>query len=297
MDPLSFDNVIQRPLIPPTENPLGAHFDVCRTNEELAWLVSAMVEFARSAGLNIEECRFVSAAGGYKDLPDETRLGLFSYYANGLGDPNDPASFKGFIRSGGTLEFSGDPMVTQIPAYLARLYQCYAWSTTPKTSRMNLDAQTGKTSMGKRRGAFEHRSHSVAVFDPGVAAKSTWDGDVEAYMLAMSECGKRLGMKSLVIMTNGGDATVTEALAALYFGVPLILVKGSLRATDDMIYSLHTGNFVDYARIHIEKANCFLGDDHLAQIAELDLSQAIYIARVNEAETLREGVKRFFNAP
>ena len=290
---LQYSDVMKRPLRIATERAQGPWFDVLRGTEEVAWALAGLIDWAQKSGVVLTEHMLVSIVGGCKGLEDDQREGLFPYFAQGFGDPNDPASFRAFIRSGGTMEADGKPMITQLPAYLARLYEVYAFSTTPKTSRLHLQAATTGVGMGKYNTGFDAGQHQLAVVDEGPGKDSGWDGDVHPYLQTFHQATARCGMKPLMVLANGGGVTVTEALGALLNNIPLILIDGTGRAADEMATAIRVGTFMDYVRKHIESSGSFLTPDHGEQIGAVDLSARVHIADLRDHMTLREGVLKF----
>jgi hypothetical protein len=239
---------------------------------------------------------FHSIAGGCKGLDDATREGIFPYLARAFGDPEDPASCPvKFIRSGGTLEADGRPMITQAPGYLARLYSVYAFSTSPQTSRMHLNAATNGIGLNKYGTKLDGGQHSVGIVQDVPGRDLGWEGDVEGYLYAFDAAVSRLRVAASLSMFNGGDVTVAECLGALVREIPVIVVAGTLRAADDWAKAIKAGNFVDYARTFIGEGKFFLQPSDVEAIDQLNLEKYIAVANFSNPESFAEALQCFSN--
>ncbi len=113
---LRYGKVMERKLRIPTGRGDGPWFDVISGPDDGPRFLAGVADISPAGGC----ARF---AGGCKGLDDDVREGMFPYFAHAFGDPEDPEAvdnFTGLVSSGGTL--GGSPMVTNLPAYLGRLY-------------------------------------------------------------------------------------------------------------------------------------------------------------------------------
>ncbi len=286
MQSLGYDDVMTRSLVLPTERASGPWFDILRGDSEIHWALS------RLAGSDLDLSFFESIAGGCKGLDDQTRGGMFPYFAQAHGNPEDPDSCLACIRSGGTSD--SDPMVTQVPGYLARLYKVLAFSTSPQTDRMSLNADTGAVELNKYGTGLDASQHSVGVVQRSASEFLDWDGDVRGYLDAFQAVSTQLEIPSVLGVVNGGGVTITEICGALLRNIPVILVDGTLRAADDFAQAKREGTFVDKVREHIgDEGTSFLLPEDVDTIAGLDLDSLVHVADFREPSTYAEGLSRF----
>lgn len=144
--------------------------------------------------------------------------------------------FSGTAFSGGTAKLNGkgvvqDDMVTNLTAVLAHAYPCIAMSTTPRTSEMALDGQTGGLIVSAYGDRIDFRQHAAVVYQQDPAEVLDWDGDVELY-LTMMEGYKMVGFATAIVALNGGAITRNEIYGALRRQIPVIAIEGTLRETD-----------------------------------------------------------------
>lgn len=283
---LSYGSVMARPLLLPVERS-GPWLDFLRGGAEMNWAVADATSKAPPGALH-------SICGGCKGLTDDVRMGIFPYLGEAFGDPEDPtSSCVTLVRSGGTREADGKPMVTQAPAYLARLYNLYAFSTNPQTDRMHLNAASGQIGLNKYDTGLDAGQHALAVVQKTASEYHGWDGDVEDYLNAFQAAMKRLGVRASLSLFNGGDVTVIEGIGALVRGIPVIVVEGSLRAADDWANHLRAGTFVDYVRTFIGDEKAFLTTEDVDVIADMDLDHMIHVADLRAPGTFSEALSLF----
>ncbi len=179
----------------------------------------------------------VRDAGGCKGRIKDLMPLLFGFYANGCRYEENGTlyTFQGFRFSGGT----NTNAVTNVPAYLARLYPCISGSTTPRTARMTA-SKTGVTVDSYGTGLATGQ-HSAAVIQENVKDVLTWSGDLRSYIRFMKLAMKH-GSKGAVTVCNGGDISIDEALLAWLSGIPVVLLEGTERAADTLVTAFRAGN-------------------------------------------------------
>ena len=230
---ISFQAVMKMPLkIPvPGKNPT---LDFVRDGDRAA-AVELLLDLCQKA----PDRSVLRWAGGCKGFTPEMVDDLFSFVAKGSLSPDQQRSFRGAVGSGGTMDFAKDGsesvMITQVPYYTARLNDCVSWSSTPQTFRASLDAdRQGSLIVSKYGAHLDHRGHMSILTQNSASSFQGWDGDVRLYIEAMESFAKR-GFKTAVGVVNGGDVTKDEALMALSKNIPVILVRGTQRAADELI--------------------------------------------------------------
>lgn len=229
----SFKAVMALPLRIPAEgkNPT---LDFVREQDRTA-AVELLLDLCQKA----PDRSVVRWAGGCKGFTPEMVDGLFNLVAKGSISPDGQRTFRGAVGSGGTMDFdktgAESVMITQVPYYMARLFDCMSWSSTPQTYRASLDAERQGSLIVSKYGAhLDHRGHMSILTQNDATSFQAWDGDVRLYVEALQSFAKR-GYKVAIGVVNGGDVTKDEALMAISKGIPVILVKGSQRAADELV--------------------------------------------------------------
>jgi hypothetical protein len=236
----TIDEVMARDLIIPRESNDGAFFDVLRTGsttDRTAYLQLLLDLISKAPSKAV-----MRVAGGCKDLDQGRVEALFKFVANGCVSTDGIRTFQGTVTSGGTRALNDDgtekSMVTQLPPYLGRLFECMSASTTPVTGRM----RHGEKGIfpSKYAATLDRRQHSTTIVSKDPLQFLGWDGDVRIYMEALEVLMKQGYPVSLPVI-NGGDITKDEALLALSKHIPIILVKGVERGSDELIELINTG--------------------------------------------------------
>ena len=238
---LSFKSVMQAPLriAPPEKNP---YIDFVRAGDRTT-AIEKLLDIAALAPSTVN----MRWAGGCKGFTPDQVEGLFKLVAEGSVSLDGKRTYQGAVGSGGTMDFDKDGaesvMICQVPYYMARLFDCVAWGSTPQTYRMRMDQDRGGGLIVSKYGAhIDPRGHMNLVTQNDMAEPlQGWDGDVRLYMDALGEFAKR-GHKVAVGVVNGGDVTKDEALLALTKNIPIIIVEGTGRAADELAAAFKTGD-------------------------------------------------------
>lgn len=237
---LSFASVMKKPLIIAAE---AKHpwLDIVRTEDHTA-AIELLLDLNRKAPSD----SIMRIAGGCKGFSPEMVDQLFEFMAKGSVSLDGQRTFKGSVGSGGTKDFNDDGtekvMITQVPYYMARLFPCVAWGSTPQTFRARLDVdREGSVIISKYGSHLDERGHMNVVTQNSASSFQGWDGDVRWYISALESCQKH-SYKTAIIAVNGGDVTKDEALLALSKGIPVILAEGSQRAADELVAAFKSGN-------------------------------------------------------
>lgn len=160
------------------------------------------------------------------------------------------AAFRGFgglVWSGGTRQFTGDgavdPMVTELPGVIAAENEgCVALGSCPRTALLRLQGDS-RLVLDDYGTAPNPTASGILIVQDGPDGALGWDGDVEAYLRLMDQWRDHAGFTALgLVAWNGGPITRDEILRSAKRGWPTILVRGSGRATDEVIDLLGAAN-------------------------------------------------------
>ena len=235
---LSFDSVIKNPLlIPPAEK--DAYFDIVRDGDK-AKATELLLHLSQNAPSEV----IMRWAGGCKGFTPEQMAGMCPFVAEGSVSVDGNRIFQGTVGSGGTMDVRDDGsnplMVCQIPVYLARLFPCVAWGSTPQTYRLRLAGDGGGVRVDKYSSHLDHRGHENFLTQDDLTNFQGWNGDVRWYIETMAAL-MRHGYKGALGVMNGGDVTLDEALLSLSKGIPVLIVEGSGRAADTLAQHAKAG--------------------------------------------------------
>ncbi len=236
-----FSEIMQRNLAIPIEggNPT---LDFVRGNDRTK-AIELFVDLASKAPDN----SVVRFAGGCKGFTADLYDKFVDLVVASASSADGKRAFRGVAFSGGTAEYNKDGeqqiMVTQAPTILGRVTDCITAGTTPQTSRATLDVNSkGALNVSKYGAKLDYGIHSsTLVQGDNVTSFLDWDGDLNLYTDMMETC-QRHGYKTAVVAVNGGPVTKDEILLALSKGIPVILVEGSLRAADEFIQAIRSGD-------------------------------------------------------
>ena len=235
---LSVNDVLKRPLLIPTAEG-GSWLDIVRQGDRAAAVELLLDLCSRAPAQTV-----MRWAGGCKGFTPEMVEQLFAFLASGTVSADGKRCFQGAVGSGGTMQFDADGaesyMICQVPYFLARLHPCIAWGSTPQTYRLRLDEAKGNLIVSKYGNPLDHRGHGNVLTQHDATHFQGWDGDVRWYMEGLQTFARR-GFKVAVGVVNGGDITIDEALLALSKGIPVVIVKGSGRAADQLADALPKG--------------------------------------------------------
>ncbi len=220
---LSYAAISELPLMIPNSGKSMA-FDVANVDDsEISTMLLGEAERAPARVV-------IRVAGGCKGPIKAKMPVLFGYFAKGcVFEANGVQHvFQGYCFSGGT----DTNAVTNVPAYLARIFNCISGSTTPRTARMGIDTGvTGGVTVDSYGTGLDTKQHAAMVVQEDVKEVLSWSGDLRVYISFMKSC-MRHGFKCAVTICNGGDVTLDEALLALLNGIPIIIIQGTERSAD-----------------------------------------------------------------
>lgn len=154
--------------------------------------------------------------------------------------------FQGVVFSGGTRmtrDGEVDPMVTDIPGVIALSNPgCVALGTMPRTSVLTLQ-EDSRLVLDEYGTVPNPDMHGLLIVQNGPDGSLDWDGDVSIYFALMEQWRDYAGFTNLAtIAWNGGAITEQEIKHSLTRGWPTILMKGSGRATDEIVGRLEAGD-------------------------------------------------------
>lgn len=189
-------------------------------------------------------------AGGCKGMKPEDKPQMLEFFRVAC------AGFRGVAMSGATSSLNSlnevDPMITDIPDYLARTNpEIISLGTAPRTAcmafkenmQLHLDDWGTRPNGGMR---------CIVLIQDGGENKLEWNGDLPAYFSFMNSLQKYSGFHPALVVWNGGPVTIEEALLAKDKGWPVFVVTGTGRAADNELGPDHfTGTNV----YHVDKAH------------------------------------------
>lgn len=193
---------------------------------------------ATTPGVAREVVRF---GGGCKGFTPELVSRLHPMHIEAL------TGFCGVAFSGGTANADADgnlkdDMVTNIPARLAEAFPCIAIHTTPRTAVLAQDYKTGRVVADGYGGRLDNRAHANMVVEKDPYSVVGWDGDLVTY-LDMMKTWQDAGFRTMIEVINGGDVTRDEIYGGLARGIPVLVLKGSLREADAFIAAVDKGDW------------------------------------------------------
>ncbi len=228
---LDFKSVMTGPLVIPRSEG-HSWLDVIRTTDQ-ADAVELLLDVCERAPAKVN----LRWAGGCKGFSAEQVEKLFEYVARGSVSLDGSSCFQGAVGSGGTMDFAKDGsqsvMICQVPYYMARVFPCVAWGSTPSTYRLRLDADDSGLIVSRYGAKLDPNGHMNVLTQTDAKTFQGWDGDVRWYIGALASMQEH-GYKVGVGVVNGGDVTKDEALLALSKGVPVVVVNGTGRAADEL---------------------------------------------------------------
>ena len=220
---------------------IGAvHVIVMNNDDDVPAAVHAMMNASPTRlGLRI--------AGGCSNMEASDKETMLEWFGSNLAD------FRGFVSSGATREVSDgvlDPMVTEVPALLARSGQVVTVSTVPRVGTLQLVDQSRlqlfrADKYGVSTSYPNPGVHMIVVVQDRLGSELDWDGDVLTYVDTFNTYRRTAGWQFASIVWNGGGVTRTEVKRTARSGWPVILVEGSGRAADEYIAAIRAGNLID----------------------------------------------------
>lgn len=175
-------------------------------------------------------------AGGCKGMDADDKASMIAFFEEAF------AGFRGLVWSGGTRAVKDgeiDIMVTDVPGVIAAGNPgSVALGTTPRTDMLRLQGES-RLVIDEWGQMLNPDMSGILVVQNGPDGDMDWDGDLDAYFKLMENWQKFGAFKALgLIAWNGGGVTRTEIIRAAKKKWPVILVKGSGRATDKIIDGL-----------------------------------------------------------
>ncbi|MEY4722811.1 MAG: hypothetical protein RLZZ324_324 [Candidatus Parcubacteria bacterium] len=153
--------------------------------------------------------------------------------------------FTGVAFSGGTRDIADgavDPMVTELPALMAqRNPGCVALGTVPRTGMLGLVGES-RLELDAEHHNVNPAMSAVCIVQDGANRDLGWDGDLDMYFRFMTMLREEEGFTLGLIAWNGGGATYKEIMQAGKLGLPVILIKGSARKTDEVVAKLEAND-------------------------------------------------------
>jgi len=260
------------------ENQTGCAFDVVSDGQAFN------ANFINAPFLPGNERKVIRYAGGCAGLSDELKAAMPGYILT---------SHKGIGKivafSGGTIatedrfdetakrtvrETTGFA-ITYIPSLLKGAYGVYAMSTTPRTTQMMLDSDFGGLLVTDHDRLDFRQDRAVVIQKDAVDIPTDevdWAKDVLPYLGLMQKWQEQ-DVNCAVFGFNGGGATWKELVWAAERKIPLILVRGSGRKTDEFITQFEAGTL---------KVKDLSNGDEVAVDPAL-----VSIASIDDAQTLR----------
>lgn len=200
--------------------PRGTWFSVTREGESTPSIFAAMASMAEGQSA-------FRLAGGCSGMTDDERARVLPYFVEGLG------GFNGVAISGATSAPDGKPMVTNVPAALVQAgNNCVALGTLPRTADMALP-QSGSVSVSEYGDTIDLGQHGVTVVQKDASQVLDWDGDLSFYADFLKGLQNEAEWPVALIVFNGGGVTKKEIEIALASSIPVIVVRGSGRASDE----------------------------------------------------------------
>lgn len=182
----------------------------------------------------------VRLSGGCKGMSAADKAAMLDYFA---------AAFDGFggvVWSGGTRQTDSDgaldPMVTDVPGVIAaKNARAVALGTVPRVALLSLQGES-RLVLDEYGTGPNPTMQAILVVQNGPDGELGWDGDVATYFALMEQWRNHAGFSALgLIGWNGGAVTEDEILRAARKRWPTILVRGTGRATDDVIGKVESG--------------------------------------------------------
>lgn len=238
--------------------------------------------FVNAPFLPGNEKNVIRYAGGCAGLSDELKSALPSFIKDSHKGIGKIVAFSGGtistedrVADGRTVREVTGFAITYIPSLLKSAYGCYAMSTTPRTTQMHLDGEFGGL-LVTDQDRIDYRQDRAVVFQKDAVdipeGEVDWAKDVLPY-LGLMQRWQEQGVNCAVFGFNGGGATWKELCWAVERSIPVILVRGSGRKTDEFISKFESGE--------LRVKDLGTGDDIVVD------PKLVSIASINDAESLR----------
>lgn len=180
-------------------------------------------------------------SGGCKGMGPEDKGQMLEMFREAF------QGYDGLVWSGGTRQIASDgtvdPMVTDLPGVIAVDNPgCVALGTCPRTALLRLKGDS-RLILDDYGTAPNPTMSGILIVQDGPDGTLDWDGDLEAYFRLMDQWRDHAGFTALgLVAWNGGPVTRDEILRSAKRRWPTILVRGSGRATDEVIGVLEAAN-------------------------------------------------------
>jgi len=180
----------------------------------------------------------VRLTGGCGNMSATDAEGLYDLYTQAL------SGFDGAIIFGGTRMVSRDnydtiiPGITEIPSRMREFCpNMIVLGVIPKTEDLGLDPDLGLIVSSEPDKPFVTVVHPeqdiVLVVQTSVDDKEIWDAEFYECLRITKDLRDYGSFSSVLISYNGGSVTEREILETAKNGLPVILIKGSGRKTDE----------------------------------------------------------------
>jgi len=210
-----------------TENGGKVNLVVMNANEGLPAAFALM-------GTRAQRKVAIRLCGGCKGMDSMNKMNMLSFFKEAF------TGFKGVAFSGATRQIDGngliDPMITDVPGVIAKDNNgCVALGTIPRTDMLSL--QNDSRLVLDNWGTVPNPDmYGILIVQNGADGKLNWNGDLFQYFKLMENWKDFAGFSSIGVCSwNGGVVTKEEIMYSLQNGYPTILIKGSGRATDEVI--------------------------------------------------------------
>jgi|AGTN01.1.fsa_nt_gi hypothetical protein len=196
------------------------------------------------------EQKVIRYAGGCANLDEALKAGMPQYFIDAHKGIGKIVAFSGGtistvdnIVGGRTVRERTDFAITYIPSLLKGAYGVYAMSTTPRTGQMELDGDFGGLLVNGHDRIDYKQDRAVIIQKDAIdipADAVDWAKDVLPYLNLMQSWQKR-DVNCAVLGFNGGGATWKELVWAVERSIPVLLIRGSGRKTDEFIAQFEAG--------------------------------------------------------
>ena len=179
--------------------------------------------------------------GGCKGMNQQDKLDMLEYFSTAF------AGYDGLIWSGSTRQVTSegqiDPMITDVPGVIAAANKdAVALGTCPRIEMLTLQ-QDSRLVLDEWGTVPNPDMAGILIVQNGPDGAGAWDGDVATYFRLMESWRDFAGFTALGLITwNGGQITQDEIMLAAKKKWPVMLVRGSGRATDEVADKLTNGD-------------------------------------------------------
>jgi hypothetical protein len=214
----------------------------------------------------------VRLSGGCKNMSQADKDGMLAFFTQAF------QGFQGVVWSGATRQVDGDgmldPMVTDVPGLIAAENEgCVALGSVPRVHLLTLQGDS-RLVLDQWGTIPNPTQHGILIVQDGPDRDLGWDGDVDMYFRLMEQWRDYANFSAVgVIGWNGGAVTGEEIMRSAKLGWPTILIKGSGRATDEIVGKLESG------------------DESL--LSQFPAKHQVVVVSKDEPQALREELRRY----